>query len=341
MIAKFRWLPFLCALLSLLILNVIADIIVQNNAHLYVASTDDLRGHQSSNYKQGIPADKRALYFVGGSGMKWSLLNEKDMESVFDDRFTVRNFSHGFQTLIESYAYLKGVGLKQGDVVALHVSTSRVNRVLVNDKRLCKPYFYSISSGDLLDAYDDLNIEAQFVNPLCHISFLTKPKVVKGIMLNAFSETKPNYITNIPQEFESDVTKLKEKRKTIQRKQMWQSRDAFANRWLKINAVSLNTSVGVISNIHKVVSNAGAKLVVIDTPLNKSWFEKYFNWGDDEEKVYNKLKQKLKASGVNYHDLRWDSRFTYDDFYDHQHVMQSGRIKLAPIYRDLILYEKQ
>jgi hypothetical protein len=330
---KFRWAPFLLAVVTLVGFHFWAAHLVRVSADYFVDKPADLRGWQSKTFAQEQSQHGPTAYFLGGSGMMWSIPAEADFRGSNDSSVRLRNYAYGFQTIVESYVLLKKLPLHQGDVVFLHVSPSRVNRTLLEENLVCRPYFYTVEAADILAVYDELDYESG-VNPLCRVSFLARGGVLKNVLAKRLRGKRPvRFVSHIPQPFEGDLDKLEEKRSSGRRAQYWSAREAFRGRWLEMEDRQVESTLRALSRIRNHLEQRGVRLILVDLPLNRRWFDEYFDWDQTKERTYERLGVELRRQGYEYHDWRWRSEFGYADFYDHQHMVQSGRDKIFPLYQ--------
>lgn len=331
---KFRWAPFLAAVATLVLFHFAAESFIDRNAAYFVRESGDLRGRQSQLFSRERPGHPPTAYFLGGSGMMRSLPAEEQPTS--GSGASLRNYAYGYQTLIETLALLDRLPFGKGDTVLVHVSPSRINRTLVEERLLCRPHIFVLRPRDILKAYETAGVQDD-INPMCHISYLSGSELMMRMLVQKVSGKKPvAYSTHLPLKFEDDPSKLEATRRRILRDQLWRSRQDFRARWLEMQPREIEAAFRTLERIREHVDKQGARLVLIDLPLNKTWFDRHFDWDAGKEGLYSEFGARLRAAGFDYRDLRWDARFDYEDFYDHQHMVRSGREKMLTIYRDVL-----
>lgn len=90
-----------------------------------------------------------------------------------------------------------------------------------------------------------------------------------------------------------------------------------------------------LDNIASLAESHGARLLLISTPINRTYFENIDprQQRDIQQRIIRFLARHPK---VSYHDLRQDKRFTDDDFFDADHLNTRGARKLSAILRQYI-----
>lgn len=334
-----RLAPFIAAILTVLALNPLSESVTRQYADLAYKNSEDFESYMSVRLHE--LADKKTVWNFGGSGMMRALGDDFVLEKAFNDHFAVHNLSYVGQTAIESLALIRAATIRPGDIVVFHASISRINRTLPTDIRLCRPAIHSIYIWHIEAVMADLSIPLVKISPFCRLSLFTKWPVIKQIAINGYAQLSgapvPHYKGIYPQWFELKKRRLKKKREDILEVQQG---EWFGERWLSLDSIAGDKFIDIVGEAYKLVNAKGARLVVIDPPQNVAWFKRNHPYMDAPFLTgYKEIAAKISALGVRYHDLRKLKRFRYGDFYDHQHMVTSGRDKFYPIYRDIILKE--
>jgi hypothetical protein len=189
-----------------------------------------------------------------------------------------------------------------------------------------------VSPEDILAGYHEFGFDLS-LNPLCRFNFLTRAGLLRQIIGEKLRHQQPiSYVSHVPLNFERTPEQLDAMRADLLREQRWSSRQYFHASLLEMSADKLQTARQILERIRNYVQQHHARLILVDLPVNKSWYDRYFDWNDSKEMLYRSATEKLKEEGFQYYDWRWDKDFVYADFYDDHHMVQSGRNKILPLY---------
>jgi len=324
--------PMLAAVLTLLLLIPVARIIIAQNLPLTVKWKDDMRAYMSMRLV--TPADHRpAVYNLGGSGLLRAIEEDTTLEQQFEDRFQFYNLTTPSQSNVESLALLKSIDLREGDLVVMHINISRINNLRPLKHWICDPYFYTLHPGDLIAILNDLGLNAE-INPLCHVTWLSRQKLLKTMIKNyRLGEQAPQYTGIYPLPQDRDPIALEKLRATRLAKQ---ADPSFDESWLVLHQDKARKNIELLRQMHDYATAIGAKFVLVDPPMNRDWFLRYHGKWFPFEEEYQALFKPLVNAGVDYRDLRNLPDYHFDDFYDQTHMLEHARRKFWPLYQALV-----
>jgi hypothetical protein len=140
--------PLIAAIVTVLLLGSFGGELFIDS---FVSYAYKVKGSETDSraYMSNMISEKnkiRAVYNVGGSGLMRALYDDVELDGMNTD-LAFHNFSYSGQTTAESLMIIKELPLKQGDVVVLHTSISRINRTEPKATRVCYPFIYTINLG--------------------------------------------------------------------------------------------------------------------------------------------------------------------------------------------------
>lgn len=325
--------PIILAALTLVLLIPVSRTVISNNLPLTVNSSDDIRAYMSMRLVE--PKDqRRAVFNLGGSSLLRAVEEGPALERQFNDRFQFYNLTTPSQTNIESLLLLNKIDLRAGDLVVMHVNISRLNTLRPLKHWICTPYFYTINPDDITAIMTEIGITPE-VNPLCHVTWLSRHRLLKKMLKNLLHRDRPpKYLGIYPLPLDRDPEALKKMREDRLAKQ---ADPAFEDSWLTLNMANARANIGLIKQMYEYAQQRGAQFVLLDLPMNRDWFIRYHGQWFPFEPDYQAQFKGLKTAGIDYRDLRYLPGYTFDDFYDQTHMTQQARRKFLPDYKSIVL----
>lgn len=300
-------------------------------------TSNDIRAHQSVSLLNQ-KAHKTTVFNIGGSGLLRAINDESILESKWSQSINFLNFSYGGQSMAESFMIIQKLPIKKSDIIFLHTSISRINRTKLDKGRACQPYLYSIYYRDVVSTLKELNLPAPKASILCKFTLFSKWKVIRNIIVNRYINkgmAPPLTFRGIyPLEVDINNAALIKRRARIitAQKDIW-----FAKRWLELNPEAAKKFTNIVIQISDYIKSRGATLILLDPPQSEVWFKRYHSHMDSPYlSQYKQLFSSLEKRNITYYDLRHSPVFKYNDFYDHQHMLQVGRDKFSPMYHEMI-----
>ncbi len=327
--------PIVAAIATVLLTTPLSQSILISNIDLTVANPRDIQSYMSKRLLTTFP-DKATVFNIGGSSLLRALDEDFRLEEQFGNQYHFANFTYASQSLVESLVILQKARLKPGDLVVLHINVSRLNNFIPEQHRICTPYLYTIKPVDIINQMREFGLTPS-INPLCNLTALSRRKQLRKIYKNTLSVIKGEMPTTYSGIYPLPLDRIPEKLEAIRAlRRIRQNTPEFYQDWVHIDASQATKNIEIISRIRKLSATHGTSLVLVDLPLNREWFEKYHRAWKLNEQEYRKIIDQIRSRKIIYHDYRDSPGFTFDDFYDHTHMTESGRKKFLPIYLRII-----
>ncbi|MEL0083895.1 MAG: hypothetical protein VW985_12760 [Gammaproteobacteria bacterium] len=329
--------PIIAATVTLLLLVPVTRAVISNNLHLTVSREDDIRAHMSIRLISA-PDERPAVFNLGGSSLLRAVDEDHALEQEFNNQFQFYNLTTPSQSNVESLILLQSIDLRAHDLVVMHVNISRLNTLSPLKHWICNPYFYTINPGDIIAVLNEIGVPTE-ANPMCHITWLSRHKLLKRMARNLLlGDEAPMYAGIYPLPLDRDREALELRRADRLAKQ---ADPKFNDSWLVLHQEKAEANIELIKRMHDYVQRRGAQFVLIDLPMNRDWFLQYHGDWFPFEQAYHELFESVRPTGIDYRDLRNMPGYSDEDFYDHTHMIEQARKKFLPTYKAIVLEKFQ
>ena len=324
--------PIIACFVSLILLHMLSIKFIENSSKRFLRHEKDLRGYLSSQLT-AQRTDQPAVYNIGGSSFLRAIQEDFDLEKVFYDRYQFFNLASPSQTMAESYGILKKLSLRPNDLIVLHINISRLNTLHPLDHWMCGPYFYTIRTSDLVSILTQHGVTPTY-SKLCQFSFLSRRKLIYRLFSEYTKNSVPvDYKGIYPMDIDIDPSALKifqDHRRSVL------NPEVFKESWLKININNTHKNIEIIKSFFEFTRKHGVKLVVVDLPTNFDWLKRHHDYSVQTENQYLLAIESIKQIGIEYVSFRSIPEIKDNHFYDHTHLLQSGRKLFERHYVSLV-----
>lgn len=334
--------PIILAVITLAGLSLIYEIAIVHFVSYTFRTDKDRRAFRSNKIiaETKIPA----VWHFGGSAFNEAVDEDSTLESKVNGKLRFINLSSNFQTPIESLALMRKANIKRGDIVIVHASLTRLNRVFPPVGGACTPDNLLLFYKDFVAAHKEFGLSQDEVPDTCYLTLFTRQTVINTIVKNLLNGKK--YIPDADRNGLGAEKRAAGKNRPLEKKPERKSFNKekfndknFHKTVLQFNSKSADLYKRIIRKMNEHVKAKGTRLILLDLPQNTEWYKNYFpNSGlESSLKKYSQTLKGLAAEGIPYYNFRRLSGYTFDDFSDHIHFVQTGRDKFYPVYMSVIL----
>ena len=331
---KPKLLPLLLAVLTMLSLNYSSRKIIENFSERIPLSSSDVEGYSSRYLKRTL--DGKSVFAFGGSSLRQAIDDDLVMNKKLGN-VKFYNLSTSGMSIVDAYILARNIDIKKGDLILLHFSIARINKFDIKKSFACGKYpFSTIFPSDINVARKELGIVDSLIDNHCYFSLLSSFEVLSRV-LSSFVTGQTKFEKYFPMSYERFPAKLENRREQRRKNQY---NDEFNKYQFQFDEAVANKNFEVIKKLNELLLSKGAKLLVLDLPQNVDWFQRYHGKMDsDFIKPYKKYIHRIKDNGIAFYDFRKNEKFSYENFYDHIHMIQTGRDIFFPMLKKMITRE--
>lgn len=275
-------------------------------------------------------SERKAVVFVGGSVTREGSLLDSTMQKIFQDKterdVNFLNLGSSNQSLLESLQLLKTIKINPSSIVYIQFSFKKLDYSYTDYKKDIAhprlPLLKSSGSYDYANYYDKI------------IYFLTPKLILARDFTNYFAKNKNCQLIEILISSSACYSNnavirnyyKEENRLTIEKKDAY-VKDIEETIYPKFIS-SCAFGCEIISDTIDYITSQGGIPVLIEYPISSR--EKSIYTMAKNHPLYKKCYSKLSKKSLTL-DLAFDEGFVEDDFFDSQHLLESGKKKSSSL----------